>query len=32
MNVSDIRNTLQTMYDKEQFITDKTGCKTIQIL
>jgi len=32
MNVSDIRNTLQTMYDKNQFITDKTGCKTIQIL
>lgn len=32
MNVLDIRNTLQTMYDKEQFITDKTGCKTIQIL
>lgn len=32
MNVSNIRNTLQTMYDKEQFITDKTGCKTIQIL
>jgi thymidylate synthase len=32
MNVSDIRNTLQTMYDKEQFITDKTDCKTIQIL
>jgi thymidylate synthase len=32
MNVSDIRNTLQTMYNKEQFITDKTGCKTIQIL
>ena len=32
MNVSDIRNTLQTMYDKDQFITDKTGCKTIQIL
>lgn len=32
MNVSDIRNTFQTMYDKEQFITDKTGCKTIQIL
>lgn len=32
MNVSDIRNTLQTMYDKEQFIIDKTGCKTIQIL
>ena len=32
MNVLDIRNTLQTMYDKKQFITDKTGCKTIQIL
>jgi len=32
MNVSDIRSTLQTMYDKNQFITDKTGCKTIQIL
>lgn len=32
MNVLDIRNTLQTMYDKEQFISDKTGCKTIQIL
>lgn len=32
MNISDIRNTLQTMYNKEQFITDKTGCKTIQIL
>jgi len=32
MNVSDIRSTLQTMYDKKQFITDKTGCKTIQIL
>ena len=32
MNVSDIRNILQTMYDKQQFITDKTGCKTIQIL
>lgn len=32
MNVSNIRNTLQKMYDKQQFITDKTGCKTIQIL
>lgn len=32
MNVSDIRNTLQTMYNNKQFITDKTGCKTIQIL
>jgi len=32
MSVSDIRNTLQNMYDKEQFVTDKTGCKTIQIL